>query len=268
MLACFAEANRPGTQGARRRADAHARSSGDASASAYRDAGHGDGSTRPPPRDVRPSIEKVIALLSKQIEETDRELTTRIETHSTWPVKDELLQSVKGVGRVVPDTLLALLPELGTLNRKQSAALVGVAPFDNDSGRKHRRRSIWGGRAAGQPCAPFTTWPRSSPRPTTRHRHPLRPARCTGQGVEGRPRGVHAQAPDHVPRDAARPARVEPVALPARQKRLDEGNSWCTYGAGQHLGLAAQSRSVRLSVGGGYSYKRPRSRQTWSAGFG
>jgi len=52
------------------------------------------------------------------------------------------------VGRVVAVTLLALLPELGKLNRKQIAALVGVAPFNNDSGKGERKRSIWGGRAA------------------------------------------------------------------------------------------------------------------------
>jgi transposase len=60
----------------------------------------------------------------------------------------KLLESVKGVGRVVIVTLLALLPELGKLNRKQIAALVGVAPFNNDSGKGERKRSIWGGRAA------------------------------------------------------------------------------------------------------------------------
>lgn len=87
------------------------------------------------PKGVRPSIETVIAFLTKQVDETDRELTTRIESDTTWRAKDELLQSVKGVGRIVAATLLALLPELGTLNRKQIAALVGVAPFNNDSGR-------------------------------------------------------------------------------------------------------------------------------------
>jgi transposase len=100
------------------------------------------------PKGVRPSIDKVIAFLSKEIDDADADLTKRIGTHSSWGPKEKLLRSVKGVGRVVASTLLALLPELGSLNRKQIAALVGVAPFNNDSGKKRGRRCIWGGRAA------------------------------------------------------------------------------------------------------------------------
>ncbi len=65
-----------------------------------------------------------------------------------WREKDELLQSVPGVGPTVSFTLLASLPELGLLNRKQIAALVGVAPVNRDSGLFRRTRGIWGGRAA------------------------------------------------------------------------------------------------------------------------
>jgi transposase len=99
------------------------------------------------PKRVRPSIDKVIEFLSKQIDEADRGLTKLIESNTKWRAHDDLLQSVKGVGRIVASTLLALLPELGTLNRKKIAALVGIAPFNNDSGKKRGRRSIWGGRA-------------------------------------------------------------------------------------------------------------------------
>lgn len=97
---------------------------------------------------VRPSIEKVIKLLSDQIDEVDSDLGTRIKKNSVWRAKDALLQSPKGVGPVLSRTLMALVPELGTLDRKQIAALVGVAPFNNDSGTKRGRRSCWGGRAA------------------------------------------------------------------------------------------------------------------------
>jgi transposase len=99
------------------------------------------------PKRVRPSIDAVIKHLSKQIDDTDDEIT-KLLGETKWKQKDVLLQSVKGVGRVVTASLLALLPELGTLNRKQIAALVGVAPFNNDSGRSRGRRSTWGGRAA------------------------------------------------------------------------------------------------------------------------
>ena len=64
-----------------------------------------------------------------------------------WREKDDLLRSVPGIGDQISLTLLAYLPELGTLNRRQIAALVGVAPFNRDSGTLRGRRTVWGGRA-------------------------------------------------------------------------------------------------------------------------
>jgi transposase len=64
-----------------------------------------------------------------------------------WRERDELLRSAPGVGKVLSSTLLAHLPELGVLNRKQIAALVGVAPFNRDSGEQRGQRCVWGGRA-------------------------------------------------------------------------------------------------------------------------
>jgi transposase len=100
------------------------------------------------PKAVRPSIDSVIEFLSKQIDDGDKGIKKLIDSNSIWRAKDNVLESVKGVGRVVAASLIALLPELGHLNRKKIAALVGVAPFNNDSGNKRGRRSIWGGRAA------------------------------------------------------------------------------------------------------------------------
>lgn len=97
---------------------------------------------------VRPKIKELIEFLTKQINDVDEELREFVKKSTEWKAKAELLESVKGVGHVVIMTLLALLPELGKLNRKQIAALVGVAPFNNDSGKKRGKRSIWGGRAA------------------------------------------------------------------------------------------------------------------------
>jgi transposase len=97
---------------------------------------------------IRPRIKEMIEFISKQIDDVDKELREFVEKSTEWKAKAELLESVKGVGRVVAVTLLALLPELGKLNRKQIAALVGVAPFNRDSGIKRGRRSIWGGREA------------------------------------------------------------------------------------------------------------------------
>ena len=67
---------------------------------------------------------------------------------AVWRAKDDLLQSVPGVGRVMATTLLAELPELGQLTRREIAALVGVAPLNRDSGAFRGQRSVWGGRAS------------------------------------------------------------------------------------------------------------------------
>jgi transposase len=101
----------------------------------------------PPSKRVRTAIGKTIKWLQKQLEETDNDLDGAVRGSPAWREKDDLLQSVKGVGRVLSRTLLSLVPELGTLGKKQIAALVGVAPLNQDSGQKRGRRVIWGGRA-------------------------------------------------------------------------------------------------------------------------
>jgi len=96
--------------------------------------------------EVRPRIESHINWLERELDDLDTDLRQKIEHSPVWREKDELLRSVPGVGPQVSLTLLACLPELGTLNRKQVAALVGVAPFNRDSGALRARRTIWGGR--------------------------------------------------------------------------------------------------------------------------
>ena len=71
-----------------------------------------------------------------------------LQSSSIWRERDDILQSTPGVGPVLSRTLMSQLPELGDLNRKEIAALVGVAPFNRDSGTWRGRRTIWGGRAA------------------------------------------------------------------------------------------------------------------------
>lgn len=97
--------------------------------------------------EVRPRIQAHIDWLKQEVDDMDTNLRQRIEHSPVWREKDDLLRSVPGVGPQVSLTLLAYLPELGTLNRKQIAALVGVAPFNRDSGPYRGRRSVWGGRA-------------------------------------------------------------------------------------------------------------------------
>ena len=92
-------------------------------------------------------IQDHIAWLRQEIHDLDTDLRHRIHQSPVWREQDNLLRSVPGVGPQVSLTLLANLPELGTLSRKQVAALVGVAPFSRDSGPHRGRRTVWGGQA-------------------------------------------------------------------------------------------------------------------------
>jgi transposase len=96
---------------------------------------------------LRPRVEAHLAWLRTERDALDRELQQTLRASPLWRAREHLLRSVPGVGPVVALTLIAELPELGQLNRKQIAALVGVAPLNWDSGRLRGRRGIWGGRA-------------------------------------------------------------------------------------------------------------------------
>ena len=96
---------------------------------------------------VRPRIEAHIAWLEQELKDLDEGLRQTLLRSPVWREKDDLLRTVPGVGEQVSLTLLAYLPELGTLDRRQIAALVGVAPFNRDSGTLRGKRAVWGGRA-------------------------------------------------------------------------------------------------------------------------
>jgi len=98
-------------------------------------------------RAVRPDIQEHIHWLERRLADLDGDLSQTIRSSDIWREKDDLLQSAPGVGPVVSTTLLADLPELGALNRKEIAALVGVAPLNRDSGTLRGRRTVWGGRS-------------------------------------------------------------------------------------------------------------------------
>jgi transposase len=98
--------------------------------------------------EMQADIEDHIRWLKAKLAKLDKEINQFVENIPAWKEKDTILQSVPGVGPVTSRTLLAMLPELGKLNRQQIAALVGVAPVNKDSGRKQGKRRVYGGRAA------------------------------------------------------------------------------------------------------------------------
>jgi transposase len=102
---------------------------------------------------VRQRVQDHIRWLEQELAGLDRDLDHTIRESSLWREKDNLLRSVPGVGPVVSVTLLADLPELGTLSHHQIAALVGVAPLNRDSGRFRGKRMVWGGRGQGPGCS-------------------------------------------------------------------------------------------------------------------
>ena len=99
------------------------------------------------PVGIRDSIEKHLSWLRQELQDLDDDLGTRLQSSPIWQERDSILQSVPGVGPVLSQTLMAQVPELGQLNRREIAALIGVAPFNRDSGTLRGRRTIWGGRA-------------------------------------------------------------------------------------------------------------------------
>lgn len=98
-------------------------------------------------RPVRRQIQRHIAWLEKSLTKLDADLGDSLRESPLWRESDNLLRSVPGVGHVLSVTLLAELPELGTLDRRQIASLVGVAPLNRDSGTMRGKRTVWGGRA-------------------------------------------------------------------------------------------------------------------------
>ena len=100
------------------------------------------------PLPIRRQIQKTITFLSKQLQQLDQDADDLLRGSPLWLEQAALLQTVPGVGPGLTRTLLAQLPELGTLNGKQIAALAGLAPFNRDSGPRKGTRCIWGGRSA------------------------------------------------------------------------------------------------------------------------
>ena len=97
-------------------------------------------------RRIRPKVQEHIHWLEESLKDLDRDMEDFMRSSPMWRDKDQLLRSTPGVGPVLSMTLLSDLPELGALNRGEIAALVGVAPFNRDSGALRGKRTVWGGR--------------------------------------------------------------------------------------------------------------------------
>ena len=96
---------------------------------------------------MRAQIQQHLDWLDAEVKAIEVQMQERVTKTPEWQVRDELLHSVKGVGVVTRLTLLAELPELGSMSGKQIAALVGIAPLNDDSGKRTGKRTCWGGRA-------------------------------------------------------------------------------------------------------------------------
>ena len=93
------------------------------------------------------SVDRLLKALQRELSDLEADLDETIRGTPAWRETEDLLKSVPGIGDVTARTLIADLPELGTLDRKKIAALVGVAPFNRDSGTLRGKRTVWGGRA-------------------------------------------------------------------------------------------------------------------------
>ena len=148
--------------------------------------------------EVRPRIEAHVAWLKLELDDLDTDLRQRIRRSPVWREKDDLLRSVPGVGPQVSLTLLAYLPELGTLNRKQIAALVGVAPFSRDSGPYRGKRSVGGRTSQSALCAVHGSFGGKQTQP--RAEGVLSAIACCGQAAEASSHGMYEEVADNAQR--------------------------------------------------------------------
>jgi len=99
------------------------------------------------PKDLASTIKPILTALSNQIHKVDQKLQTLIESCEDYKAKNDIIQSMPGIGNVVALNLISNMPELGFISNKEAAALVGVAPMNRESGRYQGERKVRGGRA-------------------------------------------------------------------------------------------------------------------------
>src|SRR4051794_34210362 len=155
-------------------------------------------------------IDAHLRWLGEALAGIERDLDTAVRESAAWRAKEALLRSVPGVGPVSARTLLAELPELGSLTRRQAAALVGVAPFSRDSGKMRGKRAIWGGVAGVLVHGRGRGRTRRQPG----DRRVLRAAAPGRKAFEARADGLRAQAGGDAQRHAAHRHRLEAGLTP------------------------------------------------------
>ena len=94
------------------------------------------------------SCRRILKSIEKEIEWVEKQLDKAVQAHSAWSEKKQRLLTVPGIGNTMAYTLLADMPELGSMSNKQAAALIGVAPINRDSGKLRGKRRVYGGRKA------------------------------------------------------------------------------------------------------------------------
>ena len=154
-------------------------------------------------RRIKKSIARLVRALEKELAEIDAEIDAGVRGSPAWRDKEDLLASVPGVGPVVARTLIAELPELGTLDKKKIASLAGLAPYTRQSGQWKGKSMIGGGpqECALRPVPGSARRQPSQPRPQGLPRSPPR----RRQAQDGRPHRRRPQAPHHPQRHPARP---------------------------------------------------------------
>ncbi len=118
---------------------------------------------------LKEDVQSNIEWLQAKLEKIDKDLEAAIKANPAWRDKAQLLRSASGVGKILSACLIAQLPELGTLNGKRIAALVGVAPLNHDSGNSHGKRSPWGGRSRVRAALYMATLAATRCNPVIRH---------------------------------------------------------------------------------------------------
>ena len=159
---------------------------------------------------IRKQIKRHITWLQHELKDVDKDLGDAVRQSPIWRAKDLVIQSAPGVGRVTSFTLLAQFPQLGTLRGKQVSSLVGLAPFNVDSGTLRGRRHIWGGRASIRSVLYMATLSavRYNPVLAEFYQRLLR----AREVQEGRPGGLRPKAARDSQRHAPRQPTLDPSA--------------------------------------------------------